>query len=108
MIPASSILRMRSATAGAERFTRCPNSLYERRAFSCNSSRSRQPVSSSSFSISKVIVRFSHRFLSLLWQTLCFSSPFYHNRTVYCEHRKNRRIGKDHKEDQMGTILVLL
>src|SRR3712207_3485307 len=48
MIPASSILRTRSVTAGVESPTRRPSSVNDTRASSCNSSRIRQPVSSSS------------------------------------------------------------
>jgi hypothetical protein len=55
MIPASSILLILSAAAGAERFTRRPNSLWVSLAFPCNSFRMRHPVLSSSLSFSALI-----------------------------------------------------
>src|SRR5215213_9436845 len=55
MIPASSILLTLSAAAGAERFTRRPNSLWVSLALSCNSCRIRHPVLSSSLSFSTLI-----------------------------------------------------
>src|SRR5215208_7238087 len=55
MIPASSILLILSAAAGAERFTRRPSSLWVSLALPCNSSRMRHPVLSNSLSYSAFI-----------------------------------------------------
>src|ERR687893_2516417 len=56
MMPASSILLILSAAAGAERLTRRPNSLWVSLALPCNSSRIRHPVVSSSLSFSVLIL----------------------------------------------------
>src|SRR6266568_3008718 len=55
MTPASSIRRMRSATAGGVRPTRRPSSEYDRRALSCSSLTRRFPISSNCSSGSKAI-----------------------------------------------------
>src|SRR5918995_779705 len=56
MMPASSILLILSAAAGAERLTRRPSSLWVSLALLCNSSRMRHPVVSSSLSFSVLIL----------------------------------------------------
>src|SRR5918992_1472862 len=55
-MPASSILLILSAAAGAERLTRLPNSLWVSLALPCNSSRMRHPVVSSNLSFSVLIL----------------------------------------------------
>src|ERR671913_1166932 len=55
MMPASSILLILSAAAGAERLTRRPNSLWVSLALSCSSSRMRHPVVSNSLSFFALI-----------------------------------------------------
>src|SRR5215204_5394517 len=74
MIPASSILLTLSAAAGAERFTRRPNSLWVSLALPCNSSRIRHPVLSSSLSFFTFIYENTfvsgHRFTKYILQVI--------------------------------------
>jgi hypothetical protein len=71
-MPASSIRRTRSATAGSDSPTRRPNSAKERRASSCNARKICQPTSSSSFLFSKVIVISALEFNSKLAKDFIF------------------------------------